>query len=144
MQKHRLRFQQLLCFRQRIDHFLRVVAVSDAEIGESEFFEKSDVLFLIARFELYENVVHPSDRGRNRHPVIVEDDEDFRIQNTQAVKSLVDESVIKRTISDKGDDVIILSLQIARLGDAERRGHRRSRVSRIITVVFALLALGKP
>lgn len=41
VQKDGLRFQKRLRLRQRVDHFLRVVAVSDAEIGEAEAFEQA-------------------------------------------------------------------------------------------------------
>ena len=87
--------------------------------------------------------MHSADGRRNRHAVIVENDENIRVENAQAVERLIHQAVIEGAVADKGDNVVILLFQVARFGYAQRRRNGRPRMSRVVAVVLALLALGK-
>ena len=49
----------------------------------------------------------------------------------------------ERTVADDGDDAVVLLAEVARDGDAERRGDRRRRVAGVEDVVLRLLALAE-
>ena len=161
MQKHRFFFQQFFRLFQSRRHFVRFVAVRNAEIGKIKTFQKADARFpffyrFYVRFvrfsagahvlrgtDIVQNFVHAAHRGRNGHAVIVQDNQNLRIQDFQRVERLVNQPVIERAVADKRDDGKILFLQIARFRDADRRGNRRSGVPGIVEIERTFRTLGK-
>ena len=59
-------------------------------------------------------------RRRDRHSIVIENNEHARRKNFQAVERLIDKPVIKRAVSDKRDHVKRLFFQIARLRNTKR------------------------
>lgn len=53
------------------------------------------------------NIVHAAHRGRNRHAVIVQYDQNFRIQNLQRIQGFVNQPVVERAVTDESDYVEI-------------------------------------
>jgi hypothetical protein len=86
---------------------------------------------------------HGADGRRNRHVVVVEDDNQARIHRPGIVHGLVGHTRRQRAIADHGDHIIFLARQIACDGHAERRRNRRGRVRGAERVVFAFGAFGK-
>ena len=129
------------------------MAIDDAHVGEPEPLKEADIVLRIldgnirtvrCRLDLLEDARHAPDCLGNGHAVVVEHDEDVRVEDLQAVESLVDEAVVEGTVANEGDYMAALPLQIARLRKAERRRNGRARVTRIVAVVLALRALGEP
>ena len=144
VQKHAAVLQFPLCFGKNGKQAFQIVARIYAHIFQAVPFKQADVLDgRISAFKFFQNFVRAAYRGRNGHSVIVENDQNARIQKAQTVERLVDQTVIERTVADERDHVEIFPFQIARFGDSERGGKRGSRVSRIVAVVLALRAFGK-
>ena len=86
---------------------------------------------------------HRADRRRDRHVVVVEDDDQARIHRAGVVHRLVGHAGGHRAVADHGDDVVLAAGEVARHGHAERRRDRGRGMRRAERVVFALGALGE-
>ena len=86
---------------------------------------------------------HCADRGRDRHVVVVEDDDEARIHGAGIVHCLVGHPAGHRAVTDHADDVVRFLPEIARNGHSEARRDRSRGVSGAERVVFALGALGE-
>ncbi len=84
-----------------------------------------------------------SDRGRDRHLVIVEHDDQTALQVTRLVDRFHRHATRQRRIADQGNDVMIFALAIARDGHAERCGKRRRSVTRAKRVVLRFVTTQK-
>ena len=71
-----------------------------------------------------------ADVGRDRHPVVVEHDDDVAVGVPGVVHPLVGEPAGERAVADDGDDLVVLALEVARGGHAERGRHRGRRRGR--------------
>ena len=85
---------------------LQIVPVVHAHIGESVPLEQCDVLDgRVPLLHLAQQFVRAAHRGRNGHPVIVQNDENAGIEDLQAVERLIDEPVMKGAVADERNDV---------------------------------------
>ena len=86
---------------------------------------------------------HRADRRRDRHVVVVEDDDQPRIHRAGIVHRLIGHPPAHRAVADHGDDVAALAAEIAGDRHAERGGDRGRGVRRAERVVFAFRAFGE-
>ena len=84
---------------------------------------------------------HATDGRRNRHVVIVEDDDETAVHRTGIVHGFVSHARAHRAVTDDGDDIVLAAVQIARNGHAETGGNGGRGMRRTEGVVFALGAL---
>ena len=84
-----------------------------------------------------------ADRRRDRHVVVVEDDDQARIHRARVVHRLVGHAGGHRAVADHGDHVVVAAGKIARDRHAEAGRDRGRGVRRAERVVFALGALGE-
>ena len=144
MQEHARCFEFFFGLFERRKETFKIISRKNAHIFQPVALKETDICKRrVPGFELFENVVRTSDRRGDRHAVIVEDDEDARVQYAQAVECLIDQPVVEGTVADQRDHIEVLFFQVTRFCDAERGRDRRSRMSGIVTVVFALRTLGK-
>ena len=94
-----------------------------------------------ARHDAAEGLADGADVGRDRHPVVVDDQDDVAVGVAGVVHPLVGQPAGQRAVAHDGDDLVVLALEVARGGHAERGGHRRAGVARAELVVLALAAL---
>ena len=86
---------------------------------------------------------HRADRRRDRHVVIVEDDDEAGTHCARIVHGLVGHPGRERTVADHADDVVVFALEVAGDRHAEP-GRDRGRCMRgTERVVFALRPLGE-
>jgi len=97
----------------------------------------------VARNQPGEIGAHRADRRGNRHVVVIEDHDQARIHRAGIVHRLIGHARAHRAVADDGDDVVVLTLEIARDREAEtgRDGGRGMRGTEC--VIFALGALGE-
>ena len=86
---------------------------------------------------------HGADRRRDRHLVVVEDDDQPFVAGAGVVHGLVGHASRHRAVADHGDDVVLLAGEIARYRHAEAGGDRGRGMRGAERVVFALRALGE-
>ena len=86
---------------------------------------------------------HRADRRRDRHVVVVEDDDQARVHRAGIVHRLIGHAGGHRAVADHGDDVVLAAGEVARHGHAERRRNRGRGMRGAERVVFALGALGE-
>src|SRR5689334_23234075 len=87
---------------------------------------------------------HGADRRRDRHVVVVEDNDEPRIHRPGIVHRLIGHARAYRAIADDGDDVALLALEVACDRHAEPGRDRGRAVRRAERVVFAFRPLGEP
>ncbi len=86
---------------------------------------------------------HRADGRRNRHVVVVEnDDQPFR-ERAGIVHRLIGHAGGHRAVADDADDVVVLAGEVARHGHAEAGGNRSRGMGGAERVVFALGAFGE-
>ena len=86
---------------------------------------------------------HGADRRRNRHVVVVEDDDQPRIPRAGVVHGFIGHAGRHGAVADHGDDVVVLAGEVARHRHAEAGGDRRRGMGGAERVVFAFGALGE-
>ena len=84
-----------------------------------------------------------ADRRRDRHVVVVEDDDQARVHGAGIVHRLIGHAGAHGAVADHADDVVLLAGEIARHRHAEAGRDRGRGVRRAERVVFALGALGE-
>ena len=84
-----------------------------------------------------------ADRRRDRHVVVVEDDDQARVHRAGIVHGLIGHAGGHGAVADHGDDVVLLAVEIAGDRHAERGGDRGRGMRRAERIVFALGALGE-
>ena len=85
-----------------------------------------------------------ADIGRDRHLVVVQDDDQVLLQVAGVVERLERHPRRHRPVSDHGDDPPRFFLQVPGAGESEGRGNRRGRVPRPEHVERGLVAAEKP
>ena len=90
-----------------------------------------------------QDVVQRPDRRRDRHLVVVEDDEHVGVGDAGVVERLEGHAGRHRAVADDGDDLARLALLLGGQRHAERGGDRGRRMADAERVVRALAALGK-
>ena len=148
MQNDRTGFELLLYSFKLLYHTGKVIAIVHAVVVKAEFFKYLHAALFVVAFlgiarKVVEIFVHTADRWRNRHSVIVYDYQYIGVQRPEAVERLVDKTVIERTVAYYGYDVKIFACKVARLGYSQGGGNGSPCVTCVVTVVFALFALGK-
>ena len=96
-----------------------------------------------ARVEARQIGRHRADRRRDRHVVVVEDDDQARLQRAGVVHRLIGHARRHRAVADHGDNVVVAAGEVARHGHAEAGGNRGRGVRGAERVVVALGALGE-
>ena len=81
--------------------------------------------------------------GRNRHAIIIQDDNESRIQRPGVVHRLVSHAGTHGSIADHANDVVVLAAQVARHRHAKARRNRGRTVGRAKRVKIAFPTLGK-
>src|SRR6185369_8206992 len=81
-----------------------------------------------------------ADVGRDRHLVIVQQDDHLRFEVADLIDALKRHPCGQPGVADEGDDVKVFALEVARRRDAERRRDRRAGVRRVEDIVFRLFA----
>jgi hypothetical protein len=84
-----------------------------------------------------------ADRRRDRHVVVVEDDDQARIHRAGVVHRLIGHAGGHRAVADHGDDVVLLAVEIAGHRHAQPSGNRGRGMCGTERIVFALGALGE-
>ena len=90
-----------------------------------------------------EIAVEGTDRLGDRHPVVVEDDEEVRARRAGVVERLERHAGAHRAVADHRRDVPLLALALRGDRHAERRRDRRRRMRGAERVVLALAAAGE-
>ena len=96
-----------------------------------------------ARNEAREIRRHRAGRRRDRHVVVVEDDDEPRAEGAGVVHRFVGHSRRHRPVADDRDHMVVAVRQIARHRHAEAGGDRGRGMGRSECVVFAFRALGE-
>ena len=86
---------------------------------------------------------HCADIARDRHAVVVEDHDQRLTRGAGVVQSLIGKPAAEGTVTDEGDDAVILAQERARLGHAQRHRDRVGGMSGDKGVVHAFARLGK-
>jgi len=86
---------------------------------------------------------HGADRRRDRHVVVVEDDDEALAARAGIVHRLIGHARRHGAVADHGDDVILFAGQVARHRHAQPGGNRGRRMRGAERVVFALGPLGE-
>ena len=86
---------------------------------------------------------HGADRRRDRHLVVVEDDDQPPVARAGIVHGLVGHAGRHRAVADHGDDVVVAPRHVAGDRHAERGGDRGRGMRGAERVVLALGALGE-
>ena len=86
---------------------------------------------------------HRADRRRDRHVVVVEDDDQPRVHRAGIVHRLIGHAGGHRAVADHRDDVVLAAGEVARHRHAEAGRDRGRGVRGAERVVFALGALGE-
>ena len=97
----------------------------------------------VARDQAGEIGRHRAGRRRDRHIVVVEDDDQPRAQGAGVVHRLVSHARGHRAVADDRDDMVATVRQVARDRHAKAGGDRGRGMGRSECVVFALRALGE-
>ena len=97
-----------------------------------------------ARDEAAQRLADGADVGRDRHPVVVDDEEDVTVGVAGVVHPLVGEAAGEGAVAHHRDDLVPLPLEVARGGHAERGGHRGAGVAGAELVVGILAPLEEP
>ena len=87
---------------------------------------------------------HRAHRRRDRHVVVVEDDDHPAVQRSGVVEPLIGHPAGERPVADHRDHPVVPALEIAPDGKAEGGRHRCRGMRRAERVVFAFGALGEP
>ena len=90
---------------------------------------------------------HGADRRRNRHVVVVEDDDQPRIHRAGIVHRLIGHARRHRAVADHRDDIVLAAGEVARHGHAETgrdRGRGMRCAERIVVALGALGETGQP
>ncbi len=93
-----------------------------------------------ARHDLVEVGRQGAHVGRDRHLVVVEDDDEILLAVARPVEALEGHARRHGSVADHGDDLVALAVEAARLGDPRRRRDRGAAVPHAEDVVGALLA----
>ena len=102
-----------------------------------------DVLRLAVRRRRADRLEHARNRAdirRDAHAVVVQHDDDAAAVVADVVQPLEREARGERAVADDGDDVEVLTLEVARDGHAVRCGDARAGVTRAEDVVLRLAA----
>ena len=86
---------------------------------------------------------HRADRRRNRHVVVVENDDQPGIHRAGIVHGFIGHAGGHRAVADHGDDIILAAGEVARHRHAEPGGDRGRGVGGAERIVIALGALGE-
>jgi len=86
---------------------------------------------------------HGADIARDRHAVVIDDDNDVFPGRAGIVQPLVGQPPGKGAVADDSDHLKVLLRQIARAGDAESRGYGGAGVADAKGIVGALAAFGE-
>ena len=62
---------------------------------------------------------HRADRGRDRHVVVIEDDDKARIHRTRIVHRFISHAGGHRAVTDDADDIVIFAFEVTRDRHAE-------------------------
>ena len=84
-----------------------------------------------------------ADRRRNRHVIVIEDDDQARVHGAGIVHGLISHTCGHRAVADDGDHVIGVAGEVASDRHAQPGGDRGGGVGRTERVVFTLGALGE-
>ena len=88
-------------------------------------------------------MAHRAHRRRDRHVVIVENDDQAAADMAGIVHRLIGHAGRHRPVTDHRDDIAILMLEVAAHGKAQRRGDRGRGMRSTERIVFALRTLGE-
>ena len=86
---------------------------------------------------------HGAHRGRDRHVVVVEDDDQTAVRGPGVVHRLIGHTRRHGAVADDGDHVVVGARKVARHGVAERRRDRGRAVGGAEGIVGAFLAAGE-
>ena len=86
---------------------------------------------------------HGADRRRDRHVVVVEDDDQPLVARAGIVHRLIGHAGRHGAVADHGDDIVLLAVEVARHRHAEAGRNRGRGMRGAERVVFALGALGE-
>ena len=86
---------------------------------------------------------HRADRRRDRHVVVVENDDQPRIHRAGIVHGLIGHARGHRAVADHGDDVVLAAGEVARHRHAEAGGDRGRGMRGAERIVVAFGALGE-
>ena len=95
------------------------------------------------RQELGEIRAHGADRRRDRHVVVVEDDDESAVARAGVVHRLIGHSGRHGTVADHGNNVVVFPFQIARHGKTQSGRDRGRGMCRAKWIVFAFLTAGE-
>ena len=84
-----------------------------------------------------------ADVGGDGHPIVVDDEDDVPLGVSRVVHPLVRQAAGERAIAHDGHHLVLLTLEVARRGHAERGRHGGARVAGAELVVLALASFQK-
>ena len=122
---------------------LRLVAEEARQPGERPLGEVPEAAIGAAGDEARKMRRHGADRRRDRHVVVVEDDDQPRLQVPGIVHRLVGHAGRHRAVADDGDDAMVAALEVAGDRHAEPGRDRGRGMRRAEGVVLALGAPGE-
>jgi hypothetical protein len=128
---------------QRLDQPRQVVAVDRPDVLEAERLEQRAAGQVVAP-DPREVVLQRADVRRDRHPVVVQHDQQVRADPAGVVERLERHAGGQRAVADDRDRARIAAGTRVRDRHAERRADRRARVAGAERVVLALTALQEP
>ncbi len=103
----------------------------------------AELLIGLAGYEARKIGAHGADRGRDRHIVVVEDDDQARIHRASIIHRLIGHAGAHGAVADDRDHVVLLAGEVAGDRHAEPGRDRGGGVARAENVVFALVVLAE-
>ena len=140
LEHRRIRQQRL--FKIRLQVVVKIVhraadrvAVKHITVGLFEF------VITGLRAQQAQMLAHRADVAVNRHPVVVQDDDERLAARARVVQPLVGKAAGERAVADEREHGIVPVQKRARLGHAERHGDGVGRMARNERVMLALVWL---
>ena len=129
---------RVLYFLEGVDERPDVVALINIEVVQPHGAEQVVAALSVREPEFLKVVVESAVVLGDRHLVVVHDDDEVRAEFGRPVQALQRLAAAERTVADDGDDIAVLTLQVAPLGQAASQTHRRGGVTDDEVVVRAL------
>ena len=126
---------------ERIDQCLAVVAVGDVAVVEAHRTKEIVLRPSVRLAQAAELLIHAAVVLGDGLVVVVQDDDEVRLHLARDVQPLECLAARHRAVADEGDDVLVASCEVARLGETRRETDRGGCVPNVEKVVRALLGI---
>ena len=126
---------------ERIDQCLAVVAVGDVAVVEAHRTKEIVLRPSVRLAQAAELLIHAAVVLGDGLVVVVQDDDEVRLHLARDVQPLECLAARHRAVADEGDDVLVASREVTRLGETRREADRGGRMSDVEEIVRALLGI---